>query len=80
MRTTTPISGQSVFGAPFMTTVAYMALSISRLICVEVVEPLSAMFRQRSNVAVVRIVAVVDVAVKTVMAVEPRTCSNKHPA
>jgi len=80
MRTTTPISGESVFGAPFMATVAYVALSIPRLVCVEVVEPLLAMFRQRSNVTVMRIIAVVDVAEKPVRTVKPGTCSKKHPA
>jgi hypothetical protein len=80
MRTTTPISGESVFGAPFMATVAYMALSIPRFVCVEVVEPLLAMSRQGSSVTVMRIVAVVYMAVKAVRSVEPGTCSEKHAA
>jgi len=80
MRTTTPISGESVFGAPFMATVAYVALSIPRLVCVEVVEPLLAMFRQRSNVTVMRIIAVVDMAEKAATAVKPGASSNKHTA
>jgi hypothetical protein len=73
MSATTPISGEGVFGAPFMATVPHMALSIPRFVCVEVVKPFSAMFRQWSNVTVTRIVAVVNVAKETMVTVKPGT-------
>ena len=77
---TTPISGECVFSLRFMASVAYVASSIPRLICLEVVEALRPALRQRSNVTVMRIKAVIDMAEKTMGAVKPRASSNKHPA
>jgi hypothetical protein len=74
------VSGEGVLGATIMRCVAYVALPVPRLICVEVVELLFPACRQRSMVAVMRIIAVVDVAVKAVRAVKPGAGSNKHPA
>ena len=77
---TTPKSGKGVFCAPIMAGVAYVALPIPRLVCVEVVErPLSTP-RQRPIVTVMRVKAVVNVAVKAARAVKPGTSSKKHPA
>ena len=76
---TTPISGEGVFSLPFVTGVAYVPSPISRLVCVEVVEALRPAFRQRSNVTVMRIKAVVDMAVKAARAVKPGASSKKHP-
>jgi serine phosphatase RsbU (regulator of sigma subunit) len=70
-----PISGKGVFAACIMAGVAYMALSIPRLVPVEVVERLRTALRQRSMVTLARVVAVVDVAVKAVRAVKPGACS-----
>ena len=77
---TTPISGERVLSLPFMASFAYVASPISRLVCLEVVEALRPALRQRSNVTVMRIKAVVDMAVKAAMAVKPRACSNKYSA
>jgi hypothetical protein len=77
---TTPIPGERVFSLPFVAGVAYVASSISRLVSLEVVEALRPTSRHRSNVTVMRIKAVVDVAVKAVRAVKPRASSNEYPA
>jgi hypothetical protein len=77
---TTPISGEGVFSLPFVASVAYVASPISRLVCLEVVEALRPALRQWSNVTVMRVKAVVDMAIKAAMAVKPGTSSNKHPA
>jgi hypothetical protein len=77
---TAPISGERVLGLPFMTSFAYVASPISRLVCLEVVEALRPALRDRSSVAVMRIKPVIDMSVKTVRAVKPRTCSKKHSA
>jgi hypothetical protein len=76
----TPISGQRVLSLPVMASVAYVPASISRFVCMEVVEAPRPAFRQRSNVTVMRIKAVVDMAEKAVRAVKPGASSNKHPA
>ena len=77
---TTPISGESVLSAPFMASVTYVASPISGFVGLEVVEALRPALRKRSRVTVMRIKAVIDVSVKTVRAVKPRACSQKHPA
>jgi hypothetical protein len=77
---TTPISGEGVFSLPIVASVAYVASPISRLVCLEVVEALRPALRQRSNVTVMRIKAVVDMAEKTARSVKPRASSNKHSA
>jgi hypothetical protein len=76
---TTPISGERVLGVPFMACLTYVASPISRLVCLKVVEGLGAARRERPNVTVMRIKAVVDMAVKASRAVKPRACSKKHP-
>jgi hypothetical protein len=77
---TTPIPGERVFTLRFVAGIAYLASSISRLVSLEVVEALRPPSRQRSNVTVMRIKAVVHVAVKAVRAVKPRARSNEQPA
>ena len=74
------ISGQGMFAGARMGSVAYVALRIMRLVCLEVVEGLCPARGQRSMVTVTRIIAVVDVAIKAVGAVEPGTGSDEHPA
>jgi hypothetical protein len=73
-------SGESMFAASIMGRVAYVALPVPRFVCLEVVERLRPTLRERSSVSAMRIIAVVDVAVKAVMAVKPRTSSNEQPA
>jgi hypothetical protein len=75
-----PISGQGVFSAPIMARVAYVASPIPRLVSMEVVELLLAAPRQWSMVTVMRIKAVIDVAVKAVGTVKPRASTKKHTA
>jgi hypothetical protein len=77
---TAPISGERVFSRPVMARVAYVASSIPRLICMEVVEALRPALRHRSRVTVVRIKAVVNMAIKAVRAMKPGTSSKKHAA
>jgi hypothetical protein len=77
---TTPISGEGVFTLRFMASFAYVASPIPRLVSLEVVEALGSALRQRSSVTVMRIKAIVDMAVKAVRAVKPGASSKKHPA
>jgi hypothetical protein len=63
-----------------MTGVAYVASAIARFVPLEVIEALRPAFRQRSNITMMRIKAVVDVAVKAVTAVKPGAGTKKHPA
>ncbi len=76
----TPISRKGVFSLRFMASIAYVASPISRLISLEVVEAFRPAPRQRSNVTVMRIIAVVDVAEKAVRAVKPGASSKKYSA
>lgn len=77
---TAPISGERVFSFPFVAGVAYVASPIPSLVCLEVVEALRPAFWQWPSVTVMRIKAVVYVAVKAVPAVKPGASSNKYPA
>jgi hypothetical protein len=77
---TTPITGEGVFSPRFMAGIAYIASAIPRLVSLEVVEALSPTLGQRSSVAVMRIEAVVDMAVKAVAAVKPGASSKEYPA
>ena len=70
---TTPISRERVFRPAFMASVAYVAPPVPRLVSMEVVEALRSALRQWSNVTMMRIKAVVDMAVKVAMAVKPGT-------
>jgi len=76
----TPISGERVFTPRVMTSLAHIASPIPRLVSLEVIEALRPALRQRSSVTVMRIIAVVDMAVKAVRAVKPGAGSKKHPA
>jgi hypothetical protein len=78
--TTAAETGQGVFAASIMASVAYVALPVPRLVAVEVVELLLTAPWQRSVVAVTRVKAVVDVAVKAGTSVEPGTSSDEQPA
>jgi hypothetical protein len=74
------IARERVFPACVVTGVAYVALSIARFVSMEVVEGLRAVLRKRSMITVAGVVAVVDVAVEAVRAVEPGTGSKKDAA
>jgi hypothetical protein len=70
---------RGVFAASIMAGIAGVAMLINRRVSVEMVEGLRAPYRKRSVVAVVRIVAVVDMAIKSVRAVEPGARPDEHP-
>jgi hypothetical protein len=69
-----------MFSACVMAGWAYVTSPISRLVAVEVVESLLAAPRQRTGITVVRVKAVVHVAVEAVPAVEPWACAKKDSA
>lgn len=77
---TTPISGKGVFTLRIVASGAYIPSPIPRFVSLKVVEGSRPTFRQRSNVTVMRIEAVVYVAEKTVRSVKPRASANKHAA
>jgi hypothetical protein len=63
-----------------MAGIAYVSSSIARLVGLEVVKALRPALRHRSNVTVMRIKAIVDMAEKAVRAVKPGASAKKHPA
>ena len=75
---TTMEAREGMFIASIMPRVADMALTVARFISLKVVKLLRTVRRQRAVVAVARIVAVVDVAIKTVRAMEPGAGSNEY--
>jgi hypothetical protein len=76
----TPISGERVFATRIMAGIACMALAIAGLVAVKVVELLFPTTWQRSVISVVRIEAVVNMAVKAAWAVKPGARSEEYPA
>jgi hypothetical protein len=62
-----------------MAGIACMALPVARLISLEVVEWTRAAIRQRAVIAVPRIVAVVNVAIKAMRSMEPGARPNEQP-
>jgi len=75
-----PVSWEGMFSACIMACVAYVALPIAGFISMEVVEPLFSAPWKRPRVPVMRIEAVVDVAVESVMAMKPWASTEKYPA
>jgi hypothetical protein len=73
------ISGEGMFTTAIVRSVAHVALVIMRLVRVEVVELLCPARGQRSVIPMMRIIAIVDMAIKPVGTVEPGTSSNEHP-
>jgi hypothetical protein len=74
------IAGQGMFTAPFMRSVAHVAMSVARLVGLEVVEGLSSAPRHRAMVTVIRIEPVVNVAVETGVTVKPGAGSYENSA
>jgi hypothetical protein len=70
----------AVFAGPIMWRSARVAMFIVRRVCAKTVERVLAAFRQRSMVAVARIVALVDMAIKSMRSVEPGARPDKYPA
>ena len=71
------VAGERVLTTGVMAGIAGMAVSIARLITAEVVELLIAARRQRSVIAMMRIEAVIDMAVETGVPMEPGTGSDE---
>jgi hypothetical protein len=69
-----------VLAASVVAGVAGVSLSISRFVAVEVVEGALAASGKRPMVSVAGIKAVIDMAVKATMPVEPRTSSDEETA
>jgi hypothetical protein len=69
---------RGVFAAPVMAGIAYMAMPVLPLVSMEMVERLLALYRKWSVVAVVRIVSVIDMAIKSMRAVEPGASPDEH--
>jgi hypothetical protein len=70
---------RGVFAASVMAGTADVAMLINRCVRVEMVERLLALYRKWSVVAVARIVSVVNMAIKSVRAVEPGASTDEHP-
>jgi len=77
-----PSSGKSgaAFAAPVMSRSARVAMLIVRRVCTETVEWLLPAFWLRSMVAVVRIEALVDMAIKPTTPVVPGAGPDKYPS
>jgi len=71
---------RGMFVAAVMTSITCMAMTVLRLVSMEMVERLLALYRIRSVVAVARIVAVVDMPIKSVRPVKPGAGSDEHPS
>ena len=80
MTTAPTCESSSVFVARIMTGISYMPLAVPRFVRVEVGEWLLPAFRDRSNVTVMRVVPVIDVAIEAMRTVEPRTGSDEDAA
>jgi hypothetical protein len=74
-----PESG-AVFIVGIMTCIAYMAAAVPGLVSLKMLERLGSASGHRASVTVTRIVAVIDVAVEAVRAVEPWTGSDEESA
>ncbi len=70
----------AVFAAPVMWRSTRVAMLIVRRVRLEAVERVLPAFRQRSMVAVARIVALVDMAIKPMRSVEPGAGPDEYPS
>jgi hypothetical protein len=69
-----------VFAAPVMSRSSWVAMLIVRSVCTETVERLLPAFWLRSMIAVVRIEALVDMAIKPTRPVEPGAGPDEYPS
>ncbi len=70
----------AVFAAAFMAGMSHVALPVARLIRMEVIERLFPALGNRSVVTMMRVIAIVDVAIKAVTAMKPGTGSDEQTA
>ena len=80
MTTTASISRQGMLIARIVTGWAYVTPAIPRLVAMEMVEGRLPVTGQRPVITVMRVVAVIDVAVEPTRTVEPGSSSQKHSA
>ena len=71
------LSSSKVLVACIVVGLPDVALAVARFVALEVIEGLCAAIRERSAVAVVGIVAVIDVAVEAMVTVEPRAGADE---
>ena len=69
-----------MFTTRFMPGIADVSLEVTRFIALEMVEGLCSVVWKGSVIAVPRIVAIIDMAVKATRSVEPGTSSNEDAA
>ena len=69
-----------MFIAALVGCIAYVAVSIMRFISLKVIELLRPSRGQGPMITMMRIIAIVDMAVEAVRTVEPGSSSNKCPA
>ena len=77
-RMTSALISRSMFVRPIMTGIACVALSVPGLVCMEMFVGLLPARWVGSDVAVMRIVAVVDMAIKSVRAVIPGSSPDEY--
>ncbi len=75
--TVSALSSSAVFTAPLMTGIPHVTSPVSRLVRMEVIERLLSTLGNRSPITVIRIIAIVNVAVKAVTAMKPRASSDE---
>ena len=80
MTASVALSSGAMFVSAIMACSTYMALSVSRLVCLEVIEGMVAAAGHRAGVTVVGIIAVINVAIEAARAMEPRSGSDKDSA
>ncbi len=71
---------RGMFAAAIMTRITDMTMTVLRLVSMEMVERLLALYRIRPVVAVASIVTVVDMPIKSVGPVKPGAGSDEHPS
>jgi hypothetical protein len=71
---------KAVFTAAIMRRVAHVTLSVASFVGVEVIKCMLATVGHGAMVTVIRIVAIVDVAVKTAVAMEPGPRADEYSA
>jgi hypothetical protein len=78
--TTTMLRSSRMFSTAIMPGIAYVALSIASLVCVEVTKRLFPARWGWSSVTVPRIITVVNMAIEAMRPVKPRTSPDEQPA
>ena len=73
------LSACTMFSTAIVAGIADVALPVPRLVGLKVIErPISSVWHW-TGIAIARVVPVIDMAIESAAAVEPRTCANKYP-